>query len=128
MSSQMTLTQTDVLIDMDVLEQVCPVIRHCAHPLRLRILDYLQQEGEERTVSDITRAAEAGQAVVSQQLRILKDTGVLASRRSGTNILYSIANPSVLLLLECIRSHCRLGDALAREFSQQALTASDLRE
>jgi len=50
-------------------------------------------------------AAEAGQAIVSQQLRILKDQGVLAARREGNFVLYSIADRSVLLLLQCIRHH-----------------------
>jgi ArsR family transcriptional regulator len=93
------------LIDMKTLERVAPVIRNAAHPLRLRILDYLQREGEPRTVSQIIEAAGAGQAVVSQQLRILKDQGILSARREGNYILYDIANRSVLLLLDCIRSH-----------------------
>jgi ArsR family transcriptional regulator len=73
--------------------------------LRLRILDYLQQEGEARTVSQIIEAAGAEQAIVSQQLRILKDQGILSAKREGNYVLYDIANRSVLLLLECIRRH-----------------------
>ncbi len=97
------------LIDMETLERVAPVIRNAAHPLRLRILDYLRREDRPCTVSEITDAVEAAQAVVSQQLRILKDQGILASQREGTCIFYRIADPSVLLLLECIRHHggCR---------------------
>ena len=91
------------LIDMETLERVAPIIRNVAHPLRLRILDYLDHEGEPRSVSDIIDAAGAGQALVSQQLRILKDQGVLSARREGNFVLYSIADRSVLLLLECIR-------------------------
>jgi DNA-binding transcriptional ArsR family regulator len=93
------------LIDMETLERVAPVIRNAAHPLRLRILDYLQHEGEARTVGQIVKAAGAGQAVVSQQLRILKDQGILLARREGNYVLYDIANRSVLHLLECIRRH-----------------------
>lgn len=93
------------LIDMETLKRVAPVIRNAAHPLRLRILDYLQREGAPRSVSQIIEATGAGQAVVSQQLRILKDQGILCARREGNHILYDIANRSVLLLLDCIRSH-----------------------
>jgi DNA-binding transcriptional ArsR family regulator len=93
------------LIDMETLERVAPIIRNVAHPLRLRILDYLDHEGEPRSVSDIIDAAGAGQALVSQQLRILKDQGVLSARREGNFVLYAIADRSVLLLLECIRHH-----------------------
>ncbi len=95
----------DELIDMDTLERVAPVIRNAAHPLRLRILDYLHHEKEPRTVTEITEAAGASQAIVSQQLRILKDQGLISSKRDSHNVLYCIVDPSVLLLLECIRRH-----------------------
>ncbi len=95
----------DELIDMETLERVAPIIRNAAHPLRLRILDFLRQQGQPCTVSRITEAAGASQAIVSQQLRILKDQGILSARRDGNFILYIIADPSVLLLLDCIRQH-----------------------
>jgi ArsR family transcriptional regulator len=90
---------------MAVLEQVAPVIRHAAHPLRLRILDYLRVSEEPQPVGSIVEACGTGQAIVSQQLRILKDQGVLSSHREGSNVLYRIENANVLLLLECIRRH-----------------------
>jgi ArsR family transcriptional regulator len=90
---------------METLERVAPIIRVAAHPLRLRILDFLQAEGEARTVTQIIESAGAEQAIISQQLRILKDQGILTSRREKTFVYYQIADPSVLFLLECIRQH-----------------------
>jgi len=101
----MSVQQNYPLIDMKTLERVAPIIRNAAHPLRLRILDYLQYEGQPRTVSEIVQVTGAGQAIVSQQLRILKDQGILSARREGNYVLYDIANRSVLLLLDCIRKH-----------------------
>jgi DNA-binding transcriptional ArsR family regulator len=95
----------DPLISMEVLERVAPIIRNAAHPLRLRILDYLQHEDGPRTVSQIVAACQAEQAVVSQQLRILKDQGILSSKRDGNYILYAISERSILMLLDCIRKH-----------------------
>ncbi|MBA2676971.1 MAG: helix-turn-helix transcriptional regulator [Ktedonobacteraceae bacterium] len=94
-----------VLIDMETLERVAPIIRNAAHPTRLRILDFLRQQGQPCSVTQITVAADVAQALVSQQLRILKDQGILSSRREGNYILYDIADKSVLLLLDCIREH-----------------------
>ncbi len=91
------------LIDMETLERIAPMIRTVAHPLRLRIIDYLAREGEPRSVTEIINAANAEQAIVSQQLRILKDQGVLSARREGNYVRYQIAEPSALALLECIR-------------------------
>lgn len=93
------------LIDMDVLARVAPVIRIAAHPIRLRIIDFLRAQGEPCPVNQIAAATDASQPTVSQQLRLLKDQGILSCRRSGNNMLYAIANPNVLLILECIRRH-----------------------
>lgn len=101
----MSALTTAPLIDMETLARVAPVIRLAAHPLRLRIVDFLRREGAPRSVSEIIGITGAGQAVVSQQLRILKDQRILGARRIGSFIEYEIADPSVLLLLECIRRH-----------------------
>ena len=93
------------MIDLETLERVAPIISNTAHPIRLRILDFLKQQGRPCTVTQITEAAGAAQAIVRQQLRILKDQGVLSAKRDGNFVLYDIAEPSVLLLLDCIRQH-----------------------
>jgi len=105
----MSTEQTDELIDMETLERVAPIIRTVAHPIRLRILDFLRRRGEACTVTDIIDATGATQAIVSQQLRILKDQGVLSAKRDGNFVLYGIADHSVLFLLECIRQHRNRG-------------------
>ena len=101
----MSIEQTDQLVDMETLERVAPIIRTAAHPIRLRILDFLRQRGGPCTVTDIIDATGATQAIVSQQLRILKDQSVLSAKRDGNYVLYDIADRSVLFLLECIRQH-----------------------
>ena len=108
MKQQLARTD-DSLIAMETLERVAPILRNVAHPLRLRILDYLDREGEPRSVTAIIEGAGARQAIVSQQLRILKDQGVLSARRDGSFVLYGIADRSVLLLLDCIRYHQQSG-------------------
>ena len=95
----------DNLIDMETLERVAPIIRNAAHPVRLRLLDFLQQQDRPCSVTQLTEAAGASQAIVSQQLRILKDQGILSARRDGNFMLYAVADRSVLLLLDCIRQH-----------------------
>jgi DNA-binding transcriptional ArsR family regulator len=93
------------LIDMETLERVAPLIRNLAHPLRLRILDFLHNEGEPCTVGQIIEATGGGQAVVSQHLRVLRDQGVLSAKRAGSHVLYAILDHEVLPLLDCIRNH-----------------------
>lgn len=95
------------LISMDELTRVAPVLRAISHPVRMRILDYLRRAGPERTVSEIERACGVSQAVVSQQLRILRDQRVLSCRRQGNHVYYFVTAPHVLGVLDCIR--CRRG-------------------
>ena len=101
----MATTTERELIPMEVLERVVPVIRTAAHPLRLRIVDYLDHAGEPRSVNEIVEASGSTQAFVSQQLRLLRDAGVLSCERRGNHVLYRVANPAILHLIDCIRSH-----------------------
>lgn len=112
------------LIDLETLERVAPIIRNAAHPLRLRILDFLGQSGQPRTVSEIVEVCGgASQSVVSQQLRILRDQAVLSASREGHNVFYTIEDRSILFLLDCIRVHSGM-DASTSSQSEAASVAS----
>ena len=43
------------------------------------------------------------------QLNLMKDRGVLASRREGARVYYRIANPNVIRVLGCVYDHCESG-------------------
>ena len=65
---------------------------------RLRILQALS-EGE-RSVSEILERTRLPQTLASFHLRILRESGVLATERRGPFIYYRLADPSLLNLLE----------------------------
>lgn len=88
-------------IDPLVLERAARVIRVLGHPLRLRILELL--EVGERNVADLQDELDASQAVISQQLAILRAEGVVAPRRDGPRVYYRITEPKVAHILDCIR-------------------------
>jgi DNA-binding transcriptional ArsR family regulator len=94
-------TTIAVRIDPDVLERAARVIRILGHPLRLRILEAL--EDGERNVADLQDELGAGQALVSQQLSILRSEGVVGARREGPRVFYRIVEPKVSHILDCIR-------------------------
>lgn len=70
---------------------ICKTI---AHAKRLEILDTLR-DGE-MSVNDLAATMGIPAANVSQQLAILRNAGVLATRQEGTSIRYRIANPKIL--------------------------------
>lgn len=88
-------------IDPLVLERAARVIRVLGHPLRLRILELL--EVGERNVADLQDELEASQAVISQQLAILRAEAVVTPRRDGPRVYYRIIEPKVAHILDCIR-------------------------
>ncbi len=89
-------------IEHDVLERAANVIKCLGHPLRLRLLEGL--ENGEMTVSNLQEYSGATQAAVSQQLATLKSRRVVDSRRDGAHMYYRIIEPKVQHILGCIRS------------------------
>jgi ArsR family transcriptional regulator len=92
-----------LLINMDVLEGVAPTLRALAHPIRLRIVDFLKNG--EQPVSKIVEATGKSQALTSHQLGILRACGAVKARREGSQVFYRVANEAALGLLDCIRKH-----------------------
>lgn len=92
-------------MDKKVAEHVSEVLKAVAHPVRLQIVELL--ETKEMCVGDIMGAIGGKQAITSQQLNMMKDKGVLSSRRDGAKVFYRIENKNVIKLLHCVYDHCR---------------------
>ena len=91
-------------------EQISEVLKALAHPVRLQIVDVL--EDNELCVGQIMEAVGGKQAITSQQLNMMRTKGVLASRRDANKVYYTVANPNVIQLLHCMHDHCdRIKDA-----------------
>jgi DNA-binding transcriptional ArsR family regulator len=69
-----------------------------AHPARLQILDELRRE--ETRVYHLQVVPGWPQAYVSQQLRALREAGVVADRKEGLLVYYRLDDPQVARLLE----------------------------
>ena len=89
------------LLEPMQLERAADVLKTVAHPMRLRIIDILEKG--ERTVSELCQYLGAQQPYTSQQLNLMKAKGILASRRDGNQVYYSVANPTVIKVIHCVR-------------------------
>ena len=89
-------------IETDVLMKAAEVIKCLGHPLRLRLLEALEQG--EKTVTELQEHSGATQAAVSQQLATLRARRVVDCRRDGAHVYYHIIEPKVKAVLACIRS------------------------
>jgi ArsR family transcriptional regulator len=69
-----------------------------AHPLRIRILDELRKG--EVSVNDLGSRLEVEQSNLSQQLAVLRNRNILAARKDGQNVYYSVRDPQLFDLLD----------------------------
>ena len=72
-----------------------------AHPLRIAILDSLR-DGE-RTVAEVSQTFEVEPANASQQLAVLRNKNIIAARKAGNNVYYSVTDPALFKLLDIAR-------------------------
>jgi ArsR family transcriptional regulator len=70
--------------DPVILELHARVCKTMAHPIRLGLIDALR-DGE-RSVSDLADAVGATPSLVSQHLAVLRNQGLVSTRRNGTEI------------------------------------------
>lgn len=78
--------------------QVCSVLSNAK---RLEIINLLR-DGE-KTAGDLTKEMEIPKTNVSQQLGILRDKGILTSRREGQHIYYRLSFPKMLKAYDLLR-------------------------
>lgn len=86
--------------DEDIL-QASLAIKSIAHPLRLKILCVLGSE--EVSVQDIVDDVGTSQSNISQHLAILRDKGVLCTRKDANRVYYRISDQRTLKLVELMR-------------------------
>jgi len=78
--------------------EVCKTL---ANPKRLEILNHLRDS--EMMVSQIVERVGAAKANISQHLSVMRQTGIVTTRREGINIYYRIANPKVIQACDLMR-------------------------
>jgi ArsR family transcriptional regulator len=81
---------------------VAELLRALAHPIRIRIVAILCQE--EAHVSALAERLEAKQAIVSQQLQILRTHRLVAVSRENGFAKYRLAEPQLRNLVCCMES------------------------
>ncbi len=86
--------------DEDI-ERAARAVKAMSHPLRLKILCTLGDR--EVSVQEIVEQVGTSQSNISQHLAILRDKGILASRKDANRVFYHIDDPRTLRLIALIR-------------------------
>jgi ArsR family transcriptional regulator len=90
------------LIDKEEhIEQASRAMKAMSHPLRLKILCVLGDR--EVSVQDIVENVGTSQSNISQHLAILRDKGVLRTRKDANRVYYRVGDPRTLKLISLMR-------------------------
>lgn len=88
-------------LNIDQLEEAASMLKAIAHPMRIAILSYLE-DGNKMTVTEIHNKLQIEQSTTSHHLGILKDKGVLCSKREGKNTFYFLKHERLSNIVDCI--------------------------
>lgn len=88
------------------LERAAGMLKAIAHPVRISIVGCLE-DGKDHTVTEIYTRLGIEQSTASHHLGILKDKGVLSSKRQGKNTWYSLKHENLKTVLKCVSGCCQ---------------------
>lgn len=88
-------------LDIEKLPMAAEMLKAIAHPMRIAIVGYLEG-GVKLTVTEIHERLGIEQSTTSHHLGILKNKGVLSSKRDGKNTYYYLKHSELSGLLDCI--------------------------
>jgi ArsR family transcriptional regulator len=115
MGDQFNLSDTDCCdVNLDLMsrdediDRASRSLKAMSHPLRLKILCTLGDS--EISVQDIVEKVGTSQSNISQHLAILRDKGILASRKDANRVYYRVGDARTLRLIGMMRDvFCSLG-------------------
>ena len=104
------------MADRQLYELHAAICQTLANPKRLEIIDRLR-DGE-MPVSQLAEAMAIGQANLSQHLAVMRQKGIVTTRRAGLNVYYRLSNPKIIkacdLMRQVLLEYLEAGAALAR--------------
>ncbi|MBW6513697.1 MAG: metalloregulator ArsR/SmtB family transcription factor [Candidatus Syntrophosphaera sp.] len=81
-------------------EQMAVIMKAMAHPTRLLILDKLNEK--EHCVCELQELIGADMSTVSRHLAVLRNAGIIDSRKENNQVFYGLLCPCVLDIYRCV--------------------------
>lgn len=106
-SKRRTMMQEDYSLPLDMLgkdediDRASRSLKAISHPLRLKILCVLGEN--EVNVQDIVESVGTSQSNISQHLAILRDKGILTSRKDANKVFYKVGDYRTLRLISMMQ-------------------------
>jgi len=104
------------MTDRQIYKLHASICHTLANPKRLEIIDKLRTR--ELSVTALAEALEISQANLSQHLAIMRQRGIVTTRREGLNVFYKLSNPKIIqacdLMRQVLLEHLETAVELAR--------------
>lgn len=97
------MRNTKVGINPEKLEAASELLRALAHPLRLQIVEFIDQN-DAINVNKIYNTLKLEQSITSQHLRVLRSTELVSTEREGKFIHYRVDYDKVDQTVKAIRN------------------------
>ncbi len=88
-------------IDNDQLQVSTDILRALAHPLRMKILEFIDKN-KTINVNKIYNTLELEQSITSQHLKILRASGLVHTHREGKFVHYTIDYPKLVVAIKAV--------------------------
>ncbi|MCB0637399.1 MAG: helix-turn-helix transcriptional regulator [Lewinella sp.] len=92
-----------IVLNDEKLEVSSEILRALAHPLRMRILAFIDKHGQ-INVNKIYNTLQIEQSITSQHLRVLRLAGLVDTEREGKFVLYAIDYDKLGSAVDAIKS------------------------
>ncbi len=103
----MSNAELNLITNDDDVNRASRSLKAMSHPLRLKILCTLGEQ--EVSVQDIVQRVGTSQSNISQHLAILRDKGILESRKDANRVFYRMVDSRTLKLIDMMRDlFCRM--------------------
>lgn len=79
--------------NFDIYRLKAELCKNFADPKRLMIIDQLRSG--EKSVGELVEKINVKQSVVSRHLALLRQSGIVYTRRAGTNVFYRLSDPKI---------------------------------
>ncbi len=90
------------ITDYESLAQASECLKTMAHPVRLRMIEVLLDH--RLTVGEIAELCQIRPNVASEHLTKMRDRGLLDMDKEGRQVFYTIAEPGLRSIMQCIRA------------------------
>jgi ArsR family transcriptional regulator, virulence genes transcriptional regulator len=88
-------------IDMTIYEMQAEISKTLANPIRLATIHSLR-DGE-KTVNELAEILGISQSNLSQHLALMRQRGIVKTRKQGVSIFYSVFNPKINQACDMVR-------------------------